>query len=844
MTLSDHIKNKVFAPRLEQNQALVIYDAASRYKEIVKGMASEGVTVVDASDSIVEARETAMEALVARGQRPEKAPSVLVYVPAEVPADEDAMCADFFSAIAAAGDVFPQGDGDSYLNLCLGANPDYASKIRELFASGEPSFDAVDAVGVGGGQFPRLKTELGCESNAEILMTLMVPSDDQLVHLKRGGSCRKESLSFLKQALSFTPKESTASWSVIQKDLWRLVLFSEFVFDLPTELPESLSKVETAPGEAQDLVYRACFSLRDSERTRLTYIEQSEVIMVDLDLESEMVDVRDLGERDTFSFEERSFFSGYIDAVRADDIAKAEAIATDRKNSVWVKESDRQLLWTLAERALELLRGVADFERELKEIKTNSAELITFYTGRGYRLDQRYRYFEETFSEISEDSEDIDNLVAECRRRYRECVDRLQRIFMTAVRQSGWPVEGIRPAASLFDERVKPLMGEPNAKVAVLWIDALRYELAVALNEALSDYEKTDLRTVCGALPSITPVGMASLLPDAREMKLKMKAGKLVPHFGDGAVATAQERVSVLSAEYGDRFMDIRLDDLINKRFTKPFKEQFENKALTLVRYQRIDSEGENYAPDLFANLKRHVDNILKAVRRLAELGYADIFLFTDHGFLVFPEHEAGNKATKPEGTWMLEKERVLVGSAGENTETIRFTADELGVAGDAEHLVFPKTLATFSEGVQYFHGGLSIQECVIPDLHVRSNKVADVAEPKWDLRLSYRGKASGAVTTRRPMIEIAAFTEDMFEQDIAFNLIARSAEGEVVGTAASSDYTDKNTGYVALPTGKTAKIPLRLSEEFSGEFEVRAQDPDTGKFFGNTVKLVTQILE
>ena len=175
MSLADHIKNKVFEPRLRENQALVVYDAAGRYRDLAVGLASESVTIIDASHSIIEAREAAMEALVQRGQHPEKAPSLLVYIPAAAPADEDAQCADFFSAIAAAGDVFPTGDGDSYLNLCLSANPDYSTEIRKLFASGEPSFEAVDAVGVGGGKFPRLKTELGCESNAEILMTLMVP---------------------------------------------------------------------------------------------------------------------------------------------------------------------------------------------------------------------------------------------------------------------------------------------------------------------------------------------------------------------------------------------------------------------------------------------------------------------------------------------------------------------------------------------------------------------------------------------------------------------------------------------------------------------------------------------
>lgn len=844
MKILDYITDHVIVPRLRQKQALVIYDAAGRYRDLVHSVSGPKIRVIDASQSIVEAREAAMEALVDRGTQPEKKPYVLVYVPAAPPADDDARCADFFSAIAEAGDWFPKADGDSYQDLCLQAKPDFGTRIRELFAGGEPPFEAVDAIGDGGGQYPRLKTELSCESSAEILSTLLAPSDDQEGHLKYGGSCRKEALAFLHRVIGFEPKKAAASWSIIRAELWRYVLFSEFVFDLPGALPASLSTVPIAPSVSVDLVNRVCASLRDGARTRATYIEESGKVAEELTLEKEMASIRNLGVRDTFSFEERSFLAGYLDALRAGDHAHAESIATARKGSIWVQESDRQLLWTLAERLLELLRGMADFTRELDNTKPDTNSLIAFYTGRGYRLDQRYRYFEETLTEIDHQSDDLDELVEDCRKRYRDCVDRLQRRFITGVKASGWPVHGHPPACSLFNARIKPLLAEKQSKVAMLWVDALRYELAIALNESLSATHKTELQAACGSLPSITSVGMGSLLPGAASLRLLKKGDKLIPHIGDRPLSNAQDRVAMLAGEYGDRFLDVSLDELIKSRATNAAKEKFANKALVLVRYHRIDLHGETHPPDLFQMLKSHTDNLLKAVRRLSELGYQDVFLFTDHGFMVFPERHYGNKATKPDGVWLLQKERVLAGSGGDNPETVRFSAQELGVSGEMDHLVFPKTLATFTEGVLYYHGGLSLQECLIPALHVRSGPATVRAERSWELRLGYRGRSSGLATTRRPMIEIAAFSEDMFQQDITFNLIASTASGEIVGTAASGDFTDKNTGYVTLRTGQTAKVPLKLAENFNGPFEVRAQDPETNKFLGNGVKMETQILE
>jgi hypothetical protein len=130
MKIAEYIKDQVLEPRLRQKQALVVYDAAGRYHYIAFSMAGSDFRVIDASTSIVEAREAAMEALVERGTQSDKKPYVLIYVPTAPPADEDARCADFFSAIAEAGDWFPKGDGDSYLNLCLQAKPDFGNWHR------------------------------------------------------------------------------------------------------------------------------------------------------------------------------------------------------------------------------------------------------------------------------------------------------------------------------------------------------------------------------------------------------------------------------------------------------------------------------------------------------------------------------------------------------------------------------------------------------------------------------------------------------------------------------------------------------------------------------------------
>ena len=50
--------------------------------------------------------------------------------------------------------------------------------------------------------------------------------------------------------------------SALADELWRYVLFSEFVFDLPVPLPDTLRGVPHAPMEARPIVEDVCDRLR------------------------------------------------------------------------------------------------------------------------------------------------------------------------------------------------------------------------------------------------------------------------------------------------------------------------------------------------------------------------------------------------------------------------------------------------------------------------------------------------------------------------------------------------------------------------------------------------------
>jgi len=189
MSLAAFIQHNVLSPRLKKAGCLVVYDPAKLYRDVVAALADEHVAVVDASERGIESREQALESFVSLAVSGVGGPTELViYVPTNPPNSDHERVIDPYAAFTAGGGIFPDGDGDEYLSLCLKAKPDHASEIRRLFQDDpQPSFDLVDNIG-GGVGYPTLRTQLKVDSARNILLGLLSPSELQKSSLKGNGA--------------------------------------------------------------------------------------------------------------------------------------------------------------------------------------------------------------------------------------------------------------------------------------------------------------------------------------------------------------------------------------------------------------------------------------------------------------------------------------------------------------------------------------------------------------------------------------------------------------------------------------------------------------------------------
>jgi hypothetical protein len=845
MEVLDYVQD-LFRKRLDRQECLVVYDAAERYRPAVKAM--EGgptCTVIYGEKGTIEGRERAMEAWREMGAESPGARQLLIYLPIEKPVDEEAKMRDPYAPFFVGGGLFPSGDAESYREICIQAKSNHKEQVRSLFEEIDaPDLATVEAVG-GGASWPRLRTVLDVESDREIVRSLLSPTDKQQTRLRGDDTWYSEYASFSSQVLGFDPEEAEEGFDAMRRELARFILYSEFVFDLPDDedLPASLGDVPRADGPTEKLVRAVCEDLRTSKRHEETYKELARTVVDDLALEHQTEDVGDYGVLDTFPFEERAFLEAFVEAIRDDRRNEARAIIDDRQSSIWAYSEDRGSDWVLAERLLDLLETIDEQGNTLDAAGDSLSDLVQYYVSGGYQVDTAHRTLEQAVQEKYWQTGVLKQAVNDVRKKYRAFADHVQRTFIDRVDEEGWPPTDLLHQTRVFERSVAPSLAEHGRRVAYVMVDAFRYELASAFAARLSNEVEVSIEAASAMMPTTTRVGMASLLPGADDgLHLSIKDRKIVPRIDGDEIIGPDDRLAHLQKTYGDRSAMVHIDKILRGEAYIDDTVQ-----LLLVKAREIDTSGESRSDEIERLIDIAQEKYLQAVSALGDLGFEEVHFVTDHGFLLLSKQQKGDSVQKPPGDWLDQKERSLMGTGSKSKHASVFRASDLGVSGDFDHIAVPRSLGAFRMGSKYMHSGLSLQESVLPVLSVKTAARTKEEGQSVTLRLAYRGKREGWVTTRRPMIEIDASKTDMFgDEQLEFRLEAR-ADGKVVGHAASSNNVDPSTSLVQIDLGdslqESVKVPLSMKEDFRGAFEVVAVNPITQIRF-DSITLKTDYVE
>ena len=375
-------------------------------------------------------------------------------------------------------------------------------------------------------------------------------------------------------------------------------------------------------------------------------------------------------------------------------------------------------------------------------------------------LDAHHRHMESRKYNFefaaSNDDQGLDRLITKAEQRYTEVGSELAKGFVIQFQKATHPIKGVLRQRDVFEKQVKPHLAE--GKVAYVWVDALRFEMARELCGLLKDDFKLEVQPAIGVIPTITEIGMAALLPTAHESAkvVGVGGGKLALEISGTVIKDRRDRVAFLKEHAGVSVFDAKLDDLLPKP-AKKVKDGIQNAQLILITSQEIDELGEQ---DNVAQARLQIDGVLSHLRRgvrvLADHGIKTIVLVADHGHLFADEIGEDMKIEAPGGKVEDLHRRVWVGVGGTSASSyLRTSLASLGVDSEFD-IATPWTFACFKSkggGRAYFHGGLSPQELIVPVvvMHPTAKASAPATGIQWILI-----PGTAKLTTRFFSVQIA----------------------------------------------------------------------------------------
>lgn len=813
--LRDHLADEL-ATKLQRHGVVIWDDREQSYGSVVDDIAPDG-TAVSRFDGSWFALRRDIEAQLA-GSTP---PNLLVYVSAPAP-DPDPL--EELRAVGASyRSLLPTVIRSSLRGQLTDRRLEELGKQCQTLAEVEAALDA------GGSEADaRLMTLVGESSTSAIARALLSGAyDEQLAE----PSLLDTSRAFFAQATGSTSNAANAA--ALRTEVFRHFVLTA-VHGATGSLPDEIAGSFTPPTAPQRKTVNDTWSL-------LRAAPEASTAVVDLADEADHalhtaavmtwqdgMSIIDLtpGLEEVALLEARRLLS-------EGEWRSASELAEIRLGSSWWAQPNRleghdfPVRW----RAVAAIAGL-NAELETKRLATESLpSVVDWYSSTGWEVDSAYRRMEFLRVSTGADLYDLDDAFGLARQRYEQWLDEVLR----------HTVDAISGDAHVPDQEQQRCIHHADVhgqeSTAYVLVDALRFELGRDLATRLGRLNAAvDVRPAVAAVPTITPVGMAAITPGADE-RFDVELGadsRLAVHVDGQAVRTVSDRVKRFEKAHG-KVADVPLDKLAQYS-SRELKKRIEGAALVVVRSTEIDADGESdQLAASWGSFDATLDVLQTAVARLLHAGVRRVVITADHGFLAVRQVGEELKIDKPStGTGELHR-RAWIGTGGTATaSTVKVPLSDFGIGGGLD-IIAPRGLGVFvaGGGLQFFHGGLSPQELVVPVITVVSDELT--AEPKYEIELSVAG---GRITTGIVAVTIQ-MTGDLFTRESGVRVVL-SQEGNRIARVVGGDGFDPATDTIDAVVDKSRVITMQISENLAAGSVARLEvlDASTGIRLGEAVEI------
>ena len=590
---------------------------------------------------------------------------------------------------------------------------------------------------------------------------------------------------------------ATEGLDALRASVARQVLVTDLIEALGDQAPQALDTFATA---SSPVARQAAVEIAQTWRMRRdlaqSYVRWAEQVQAAISLASLGLDPDALSRSETFAAGE-TLLQEHVEKGLGERTSRSHVqLAEKRLRGFWSAQlPEVKTRWEVIAVAGRVLLAARRVGNALKGKSWPAGALLSGYAygdDPWYALDMAQRRLERDVHNLDIDParhQALLQLVARARQHYADVSGRLAELWTKAYAADGFDISGVAYQADVYHDVVAPLVEE--GPVAYMLVDALRYEMAGELSTVLEPDWEHELHPALATPPTTTEVGMAALLPGAeRGVAVVESGGKLAASVAGQSLRTRQDRITYLQETVPQPLAVVRLDKLAPLTSHQLGNTLREARLVVVTATEQIDGLCESN-PVL---ARRMLDDVLKQLRRgiktLFGLGVRSVVITADHGYLFGQELSAGQKIDAPGGETLTLKRRVWVGKGGaELPGTLRRPLSALGIGGEYE-MVTPLDLSCFKApggATEYFHGGLSLPELVVPVLTVRPGTVtapAAGAPVQWTLTLG-----SHTISTRFMSVTVEGVSTQLLPLTPPAVRLEVRADGQVISVPVSASY-------------------------------------------------------
>jgi len=235
----------------------------------------------------------------------------------------------------------------------------------------------------------------------------------------------------------------------------------------------------------------------------------------------------------------------------------------------------------------------------------------------------------------------------------------------------------------------------------LLFVDALRYDISqMLLHQAETQKLLVQFKYHFAGLPTVTATSKPGVSPIANQLFGKVLGDDFLPMIKDGEQSLTTDRFRKLLAQSGYQVFD-----------ATECGNPTESNARGWTEFGEFDKLGHHLESKLANQIDEQLNLIIERIQELLKAGWKKVRVVTDHGWLLLP----GGLPSVPLPKYLTKSRWTRCAAINDSSHVDCPTAPWYW--NPHEYFAYGPGIHCYEKGHEYAHGGVSLQECVIPEL-------------------------------------------------------------------------------------------------------------------------------